>query len=58
MVSLCSCQDIFAGKVVIHRIAEMGQHFVFDLTGDVINEAKVNETWYPSTNLPEYYNAS
>ena len=31
--------DIFAGKSVIHEIAEMGQQFDLDLTCDVIGEA-------------------
>ena len=53
-----SAMDILAGKAVIHGIAEMGQHFVFDLTCDVIGEAEVNETWFPSTNLPEFSNAA
>ena len=46
--------DILAGKAAIHGIAEKGQHFVFDLTCDVVGEAEINETWFPSTNLPEF----
>ena len=38
-----SVMDILAGKAVIHGIAEMGQHFVFDLTCDVIGEAEVKK---------------
>ena len=53
-----SAMDILAGKAVIHGIAEMGQHFVFDLTCDVIGEAEVKETWFLSTNLPEFSNAA
>ena len=57
MVSLCSSHGYFAGEAVINRIAEMGQHFVFDLTCDVIDEAEINETWFTLTNLPEFCNA-
>ena len=39
--------DILVGKAVN-----------FDLTCDVIVEAKVNETWFPLTNLPEISNAA
>ena len=52
-----SVMYIFAAKAVILGIAEMGQHFDFDLTCDVIGEAEVNETWFPATNLPEISNA-
>ena len=52
-LAYASVMDIFAAKAVIHGIAEMGQHFDFDLTCDVIGEAEVNETWFPSTNFPE-----
>ena len=58
MVSLFFCHGYFAGKAVIHGIAEMGQHFVFEFTCDVIGEAGVNETWVPSTNLLEISNAT
>ena len=53
-----SVMDIFAGKAVIHGIAEMGQPFVFDLTCDVVGEAEVNETWFPPINLPEFSKAA
>ena len=55
-LAYASVMDIFAGKVVIHGIAEMGQHVVFDLTCDVIGKTEVNETWFPSTNRPEISN--
>ena len=35
--------DILIGKAVIHVITEMAQHFVFDVTCDVIGEIEVNE---------------
>ena len=38
--------DILVGKAVIRGITEMAQHFVFDLTCDVIGEAEFNETWF------------
>ena len=50
--------DILVGKAVIHGIIEMAQHFVFDLTCDVIRQAEFNETWFPSINLPKVSNAA
>ena len=55
-LAYASAMYIFAAKAAIHGIAEMDQHFDFDLNCDVIGEAKVNETWFPSTNLPEVSN--
>ena len=49
--------DILVVKAVIHGITEIAQHFVFDLTYDVIGEAEVNETWFPSINLTKISNA-
>ena len=54
--SYASVIDILVGEA-LYGITEMAQHFVFDLTCDVIGEAEVNETWFPSTNLPEIYNS-
>ena len=45
--------DILVGEVFIHGITEMAQHFIYDLTCDIIGEAGVNETWFPFTNLLE-----
>ena len=50
--------DILVGKTVIHGITEMAQHFVFNLTYDIIGEGEVNKTWLPSTNRPEFSNAA
>ena len=36
--------DILVGKAVIHGITEIAQHFVFDLTCDIIGDSEVNET--------------
>ena len=50
--------DMLVVKAVIHGITEIAQHFIFDLTCDVIVEAEVNEIWFPTTNLPEISNAA
>ena len=50
--------DILVGEAVIHGITEMAQHFVFNPTCDVIDEAEVNETCFHSTNLPEILDAA
>ena len=49
---------ILVWEAVSQGITEMAQHFVFDLTCDVIGEAKGNETWLPSTSLPKRSNAA
>ena len=30
---------------------ELGKHFVFDMTCDVIGDEEVNEIWFPDRNL-------
>ena len=50
--------DILVGEAVIHGITEIDQHFVFEPTCDVIDEAEVNETWFPSTKLPKIFDAA
>ena len=36
--------DILVGEAIIHGSTKMAQHFVFDLTCNVIGEPEVNET--------------
>ena len=46
MVIFSASHRYFGREVVLHDCAEIAQHFVFDLTCDVIDEREVNETCF------------